>query len=144
MTKERKKKRLAAVGLIVVAVTVFAVRHVFERRAQAKRDASYQQALHSYSAALRPGLSRDAVENYLREKNVKFRQMCCANHKSPSYEVYDDLVRVGQEDAPWFCSESNVYVAFQFAGQRANSGWSAEPDDRLTSLFIYGWLEDCM
>jgi hypothetical protein len=115
-----------------------------ESRAQARRNAVYEKTLRSYADALQPGLTRSAVEHYLRAKNVTLRRMCCVDHKSHSYEVYDDLVEIGREDAPWFCSENNVYIAFQFAGERANTGWSAEPNDRLTEITVYHWLEGCV
>jgi len=38
-------------------------------------------------------------------------QTCCFEERS----AYPGLVKVGEEDAPWFCSGWPVYVAFEFA-----------------------------
>jgi hypothetical protein len=131
-------------GTILIAACTFAIYHVSQARAQRKREDSYQAALLSYSAVLRSGMSREAVETYLREKNVEFRQMCCVDTKL-SKGIYDDLVRVGQERAPWFCSENNVYIAFQFAGSRpAHKGWDARPSDTLAAITVFHWLEGCL
>jgi hypothetical protein len=71
--------------------------------------------------------------------------MCCVDRKEFSRGVYDDLVKIGQEDAPWFCSEKNVYVALEFIGpERHSVGPSAEAYDTLTTITIYRWLEGCM
>ncbi len=90
-------------------------------------------------------MTRKEVEDYLRTRNAPFRHMCCVDTKQFLKWVYDDLTKIGQEDAPWFCSEKNVYIAFQFAGNSPhNGGPSAEPTDMLTAVTIYPWLEGCL
>jgi len=42
---------------------------------------------------------------------VSFWERCCFEPHGP----YSILVRVGQEDKPWYCSEWPDYVAFEFA-----------------------------
>ena len=65
--------------------------------------------------------------------------MCCVDIKK-SVDVWDDLVKIAQEDAPWFCSEKNIYIAFQFTGTASR----AEPSDKLISVTVYPWLEGCL
>ncbi len=133
---------LAGVGLCI-----FVVRHALERRAERKRETAYQLALRTYSEALKPGRSRKEVEDYLRTRNVRFLQMCCVETKSYSKGVYDDLVRIGQEQAPWFCSENNVYVAFQFINRGrtdTDKAAGANASDILTAVTIFHWLEGCL
>jgi hypothetical protein len=91
-------------------------------------------------------MTRREVEEYLRTRNVRFRQMCCVETSQRfSTNVYDDLAKIGQEDAPWFCSEKNVYVAFQFTGSQGNTtGPAADASDRLRTISIYSWLEGCL
>ncbi len=147
MARSRWKRWLLPVlTFLGICFAVVGVRHVLGKRAQEKRDQAYQRTLHAYSDTLRPGLSRAEVEDYLQSKKIQFRQMCCADRKTSSKNVYDDLVKIGQEDAPWFCNENNVYVAFQFSGQRANVNWppSAMANDRLTEVTIFRWFEGCM
>ena len=45
--------------------------------------------------------------------------MCCVasirgEHASFIGSSWDDLVKIGEESAPWFCSENDVYLAFEF------------------------------
>lgn len=130
--------------LTVIALSVFGVRHVLEKRAQHARDLAYQSALLSYTEVLRPGMTRRDVDVYLRARNAQFRLMCCVDTKEFSKGVYDELTKIGQEDAPWFCSEENVYVAFQFMGTPHKQGFEADPSDTLHSITIYRWLEGCL
>jgi hypothetical protein len=132
--------------LLVVVLSALAVRHFSQERAQQRREVDYQSALRSYSVILTPGMTRKELEDYLRAKDVKFHQMCCVEQsKRFSANVYDDLVKIGQEDAPWFCSEKNVYVAFQFVGPPKNGpGPAADGSDRLRAISIYRSLEGCL
>src|SRR5437870_5497043 len=104
-----KRWRLLVAILAVVALSALGLRHVLERRAQQRRDAAYQLALRAYEEVLRPGMTRKQVDDYLRAKSVELRLMCCVDPQE-SKSVWDELVKIGQEDAPWFCSENNVYV----------------------------------
>ena len=130
--------------LLLGALLVAGVRYVLEKRAQRRREAAYQSALSSYTAVLRPGMTRKEVEDYFRAKNIRFRQMCCVDIKTFSRNVFDDLTKIGQEEAPWFCSERNIYVAFQLDGPARNVGWNANDSDRLKVVTIYPWLEGCL
>jgi hypothetical protein len=137
---------LPIVLLLVVALAALSMRHFSQERVQQKREAAYQSALRSFSKDLRPGMTRKEVEDYLRARNVKFRQMCCVDaNERFSTNVYDDLAKIGQEDAPWVCNEKNVYVAFQFIGPERNSlGPVADASDTLRAISIYRWLEGCL
>jgi len=134
-------------GFLVLGALWVVVRHVLETRAQQKREATYQSALRSYSEALKPGMTRLEVEGYLRAKDLSFRQMCCVDRKDFSkrrYPVYDDLLKIGQEDAPWFCSEKSVYIAFQFTGRPERQEWPPDSADSLRAVTIYPWFEGCL
>ena len=133
-------------GLFAITLVGVAVWHTLEKRAREKREAVYQRTLLSYSNILKPGMSRKDVEDYFHSSNTVFQQMCCVDPSTFSKGVYDDIVRIGQEDSPWFCSEHNVYIVFQFAGQRATDGnpQDAQPSDRLTAVTISHRLERCM
>jgi hypothetical protein len=96
--------------------------------AKQKREADYQAAVQSYSDALKPGATRKSVEDYLQAKGVKYEKMCCIDEKNADAE----LVRIGKEKHPWYCSEHDVYIAFQFV------------DDKLKSITVYHWLEGCL
>src|SRR5947207_1374269 len=138
-----KRWGVSVLAFLVVALLVFGVYHVLEKRAQQGRETGYKAALLSYSSVLKPGMKRKEVEDYLHAKNIPFRQMCCVEKFSKG--VYDDLTKIGAENAPWYCSEKIVYIAFQFSGPaRSAVEWSAEPADVLESISVYRSLEGCM
>lgn len=138
----------SAIVLIAAFAVGWRVHHISEERVQKRREIDYQRTLRSYSEVLKTGMTRKQVEDYLSAKNIRFRQMCCVSRKeftSGMYDpTYDDLVKIAQEDVPWFCSENNVYVAFQFLGRYKNSPPAAEPSDILKDVTVYHWLEGCM
>jgi hypothetical protein len=143
--EDMRRWRLPTAAFIVILLSVVAVRYTLGKRAQQKREASYESALRFYSEALKPGMTRGEVEEYLQTHNVRFRQMCCVDVKDFSKGVYDDLMKIGGEDAPWFCSQKNVYIALQFTGvRRGTNSWYALGNDTLAAVSIYRWLEGCL
>ena len=110
--KPTVKRVLTLLALLTVLSTVVVgIRYELRKKAQKKREAAYASSLHFYTEELKIGMTRKEVEEYLRAKNTTFMRMCCVDF-SGSRASLDDLTRIGQEDAPWFCSENNVYVAF--------------------------------
>jgi hypothetical protein len=91
-------------------------------------------------------MKRKEVEDYLRTKKVEFRQMCCVDSSELSRRhSWDDLTKIGEEDAPWFCGEINVYVAFQFTDHgKQEPGWRADDRDTLRAVTVYQWAEGCL
>jgi|ERR1022692_469916 hypothetical protein len=131
-------------AIVLITIVVIVVNNGREKRSQQKRDLAYQAELRSYSEVFQPGMTRKEVEDLLRTRNKVFRQMCCVDIKK-SMDVWDDLVKIAQEDPPWVCSEKNVYIAFQFAGTEPHATPpSAEPTDKLTAVTVYPWLEGCL
>jgi hypothetical protein len=81
----------------------------------------------AYSKDLGPGMPRKNVEAYLRAKAIPFQKAA---------EV--DLVKIGQEAAPWFCGEVNVYVGFDFEAVESHSrAWEPYATDVLKKAHIY-------
>jgi len=147
MAISRKAVKYGAmtVGGLLVATVLFLVgRHATQERQRRKREAHYQAALGSYRQALSIGSTRKQVEQYLRNSGTGFLRMCCVEH-SGKHSV-DDLVKVGAEEAPWFCSEHNVYVALQFTDFKRprNSFGEANDLDTLSAVTIFHWLEGCL
>jgi hypothetical protein len=56
-------------------------------------------------------MTRKDVEDYLRSRNTKFTWIWTA-FGGRRESQYADLVKIGEETAPWYCSEACVYVAF--------------------------------
>jgi hypothetical protein len=134
---------LLAAG-VFIAFVLIGMHNVREKRSQQKRDVAYQTALRSYSEVIKPGMTRKEVEDLLHARNKAFRQLCCVDIKKPM-GVWDDLVKIAQEDPPWICNAKNIYIAFQFGGTRPQAAPpSAEPSDRLTAVTVYPHLEGCL
>ncbi|HYB60578.1 MAG TPA: hypothetical protein VEH50_03775 [Methylomirabilota bacterium] len=93
-------------------------------------------------------MTRKEVEDYLKARNVNFEQMCCVDFAHASVQIpLDDLTKIGEEDHPWYCSENDVYVAFQFTshpGREAEAGFKAANSDTLKAVSIYHWLQGCL
>ena len=131
-------------SLLLVVLLFAGARYFVQRQEQKKRDFVYQGILRSYLEVLRPGMTRREVEGYLRAKGKQFRQMCCIDFSKK--HSWDDEVKIGQEDPPWFCGESNVYVGFEFSDSPQPHGefWKAGDSDILKSVTLRHQLEICL
>ena len=130
--------------LAVLSTVVVGIRYKLKEKAQKKREAAYESSLRSYRQELKPGMTRKEVEGYLKAKNTPLMRMCCVD-SGGNRSSLDDLTRIGQEDAPWFCSENNVYIAFQFSEYERHDGMPSANDlDTLKTVSIYRWLEGCL
>jgi hypothetical protein len=99
---------ILAIGAVSVAS---AIRHVYKVNVQKGRDAHNQAELLKYSQALKPGLTRKEVKDYLQAQGKTFGERCC----DQGFHAFAIIVKVGEEDVPRYCSEWPVYVAFEFA-----------------------------
>jgi hypothetical protein len=130
---------LAAAGLLALGIR--------NGQAKRKREVAYQAALGSYTQVLKPGMTRKEVEDYFHGQNISFKQMCCVEATELSKrKSWDDLIKIGEEATSWFCSENNVYLAFQFVddGKQQTNGWKADDFDTLKSITLFHWLEGCI
>ena len=126
----------------LLIVSVLGIKSVIERRAEQKRQIEYQSVLKEYSGALKPGMTRRDVESYLHLKGRPFQQMCCVGVRR---NAWADLVRIGKEKAPWYCSQNNVYVALEFETTEPHGTiQDARASDRLEDVALFPWLEECL
>jgi hypothetical protein len=132
--------------LVALGVIILGIRYELNKKAQGRREAAYQSVFRIYTQALKPGMTRKEVEDYLQAKNSKFLHMCCVDSREIGRHSWDDLTKIGQEDPPWFCSENNVYVAFQFADHvHLETGFEMQDDDldTLKAITLHHQLETC-
>jgi hypothetical protein len=125
---------------VVLLLTVVAVCNAAGPDAQKKREAAYQATLESYSDVLKPGMTRKYVEDYLRSKSITWQQLCCIGEGS----AFADLMKIGTEKHPRYCSENDAYVAFQFVATEPHSLPVAHDSDTLKSITIFHKLEVCL
>ena len=118
------------------------VRFVSNKRAQQRREATYQQALRTYSELFQPGATRKDIEGYLRANGLLLQQMCCMESSPRNAE--DTLTKIGEESPPWYCSAQNVYIGFEFVPDRPSKFPEAHDSDRLRTIRVFHWLEGCL
>jgi hypothetical protein len=124
--------------LVIAPLIFFAIRHErkdrAETQAQAKRESTYQAALHTYGQVIKPGMKRKEVEEYLRSNKIEFVQLSL-----------DDLTKIGEDAPSWFCGSSGVYVKFQFIGVKPpEPRLKANDEDTLDELKIFHWADNCL
>ena len=130
------------VALFIAIGCIVALRNIEKAKRREEHHAEYEAALTKFSQALKPGATRKQVEDYLRGQNLRFYRVCCSNDQ----HAFATEVRVGQEEHPWFCSEWNVYVYFEFT--------TTEPDrypirpgsdgDTMSDMHLVSRGEGCL
>ena len=108
------RRRLILLVAAAVLISTLAVWNSVRAAATRKRETGYSLALKAYSEALHPGMTRKDIEDYLRSRKTQFRSELGPVGGRPESQ-WADLVKIGEEAAPWFCSEAYVYVAFVFS-----------------------------
>ena len=140
MTKKRWAKLI--VSFVLLVGCVLALRNAIEGRNAKRRQVQYQAALESYSDAVKAGSSRRDVELYLNQRKLPFQQLCCVRERRSAYA---DLLKVGEEKAPWFCNKNNTYVAFEFEATEPHGEIpEAHDSDRLVRTILWPHLEECL
>jgi len=146
-------KRLKVLMVVAVAVVIvfgfWLGHHLRERHKAAEREAQYQTLLAKYTSEFKPGMSRDQVEQHLQKNGKRFEQMCCVanfrgEHASFIGSSWDDLLKIGEESAPWFCSENNVYIAFEFNPKSQGERPETNGSDALKRVSVFHHLEGCL
>ena len=143
-------KVLTIVGAVTaIIVVLWFVKHGRDRHLAAKRESGYQIVLGQYGIELKPGMTREQVERYLRSNGRRFKQMCCvANFKGEFVSFdragYDDLVKIADERVPFVCNENNVYIAFEFNPKSQGELPETNPSDILKRVSVFHQLEGCI
>jgi hypothetical protein len=139
-----KLKRTASFILAIGALVLvgFGANSLIRRHVERKQQAVYQSILRSYSAELKPGTARRDVELLLRAKGQSFQQTCCILNEDRT--ALEDLVKIGSEPAPWYCSENDVYLVFEFYSPRHPGPTDAQPSDSLERVAVSPWLQGCL
>jgi len=140
---------MVVAAAVAIAVSLWFWQHVRNRHAAAEREKGYQAVLAQYTVELKPGMTRQQVERRLQTNGKRFKQMCCvANFKGEHLGLdrsgYDDLIRIAEESAPFFCSESNVYIAFEFNPKSQGELSQTNDSDVLKRISVFHQLEGCM
>ena len=139
--KKRRWGKPVMIGALLILCAGIA-RHVLRAQAERKRQAEYQMVLKKYSNALKPGMTRPEAESYLQAKKLPFQRMCCV---AKPQKAWADLIKIGKEEAPWYCNAYNIYVALEFSTSEPRGVVSdARNCDRLESVTLFPRLEGCL
>jgi hypothetical protein len=149
MRGERRTVLMVVSAGLIISISVWFADRVRNRRKAAEREAGYQIVLARYASDLKPGMKREQVERYLQTNRAQFGQMCCVAGFRGEYVDYrgagwDDLVKIGEESAPFFCGENNVYIAFEFNPKSHGERSDANPSDVLKKVSVFHELERCL
>ena len=131
----------AVVVTIVIAMVLLRVQRRSRTAEVAAREARYAAAVYDYAHRFLPGSTRKQIEDSLRHEGTDFFHSCCmgANHNAS-----DTLVKIGEDPAPWFCSERYVYVGFEFVRDHKGGHAEARESDPLTSVRLYKQSSGCL
>lgn len=131
---------LIAAMLICVVFVHALVSNVVAKREERKREAVFQETLRSYQEALKPGMTRKQVEDYLNSKDASFTRTCCIDQEG---RFAADITKIWQGKPPWYCNDNSMYVAFQFTTP-ALAATSSDPKDVLDKVMLYQHLGGCL
>jgi hypothetical protein len=126
-----KSWRSRLIVLVIVALSAAGIGYAWGR---AKRELGYSSTLRSYSTALKPGISRQEVEDYLQAKSISVGQICCFNE----HGTFSDAVTIGEEKVflP-LCNKEQVIVVFEFAAREPHDSVQSHASDELKRLFLW-------
>jgi hypothetical protein len=109
------------VAVIVIAVAAASIWHLHSRAVEARREATYREALAPFQRDLRAGMTREDVRYYLDTKKVMYYPVFYGAGGAWSYEV-----KIGEEPSySLVCESWTVYVAMDFA---SSGNQIPEPD----------------
>ena len=134
----RKRKLFLTVGAVGGVIIVGGVIHdVRQRRQRAEHQRIYQAAFASLSEAVKSGMTREDVQNVLRQRSTVFYKR--------SGQVTDEIVTLGRESSPyWYCSYEDIIVRVPFKRARPSADFEPRLDDIAQAPILDIWLRDCL
>jgi hypothetical protein len=127
-------------GLLALAFTCLYCSRVGAQSRKQKREAGYQAVLHSYADMVKVGATRKEVEELLKSRNSSFVRLCCVEEGT----TFSDLIQIGKEKHPWYCSEHAVYIAIEFVTIDRDVPTKINETDVVQKVTIWHHLEGCL
>jgi len=118
---------LFIMAVVLGTLVLLGIRYFGKVREAAKREKVYQSTLQSYRQILKPGMTRNEVEEYLRSKEIEFLRL-----------RDDDISKIGEDDSLiWFCGRPDVFLHFQFiASPQQEPQMGGDGGDKLNEIEI--------
>jgi hypothetical protein len=108
-----------------------------QTRAQMKRENEYQSALHFYNQIFKRSMTKKEVEDWLNLNKIEFFT------QSSNFSSYD-LIKIGEEEPPWYCGVHWVYVKLNFRDVEQRGPFGAGDEDTLNEIEVYHQLDRCL
>ncbi len=132
--------RKMTLGLLALAFTCLSCLQAGAQSRKQKREAGYQAALQSYAEIVKVGATRKEVEGLLKSRNTSFVRLCCVEEGT----TFSDLIQIGKEKHPWYCSEHAVYIAIEFVTIDRDAPPKINETDIVQKVTIWHHLEGCL
>ncbi len=127
--------------VVVVASSAYLIHARIESKAEKTRETYYESKLREYTEQFKTGLARRQIEAQLMARRIPFQQICCLHaHGS----VLTDLVKIGQEKGPWYCSGILINIAFDFHAMEAHGPLKPDDTDVLDQVSIFREPDGCL
>jgi hypothetical protein len=144
--RSRRSLWIFTVLLLAVVVT-FAGAAAHRRIAENthRRERGYQKTLRSYIGTFPVGTLRSDVETRLRAKGQAFHHSCCIHRPPRGGEgAWDVMIPIGEESAPWYCSEHTIYIGIEFTPDTPRTGLEARSADTVSSVTLVRRMGGCL
>jgi hypothetical protein len=137
-----RRRPIIALSVILIGSAICLAMHMRNVRLMRERAIHYQQELRSYTEEISLGATRKQVEDELQARRVQYEQWSGSDDQT---NAYSDLVKIGTEPAPWYCTYNNVYIKFAFDSADPNLNKTSNADsDILRTIRITPWLGGCL
>jgi tRNA(Ile)-lysidine synthase TilS/MesJ len=102
---------------------------VLSKQKEQQRQSSYRARVDVYRSVLKPGITRQQVEAYLRQTGAPYQRSWC------EAGVFSDRTRIGHEAPGWVCRNWDVFVELKFSGGDGNE--TVAPEDTLKQIDLF-------
>ena len=141
VTTERpamKPRILIPLAVAAAIAITFATLHLHRTHSRNAHQAQYRAVLEAWSNEIAVGMNRTDAENVLHQKDIPFLRASVQGSRG-----LDDLITIGHETPPFFCSNDDVYVRVSF-NTSAGSLPTAHPTDRVQQIDLFEMPRACL
>lgn len=89
-------------------------------------------------------MQRGEVEAFLTAQGRTFEQSCCLVRERQGSSAIEDIVKIGSEPKPWYCSKNDMYLVFVFESPPGAVARESDATDTLRRVALSPWLGGCL
>jgi hypothetical protein len=132
-------------ALALIPTTYYIYRQIHRKILYEHNQPIIRAARAHYSEIFKPGANRRDVKNYLKAQGASFSERWPgADGRSKAFAI---VVKVAEEDSPWYCNAWLDYVAIEFeptTTTQTSSLWSLSDSDVVTQILVTSNGEGCL